>query len=237
MEKDVSPSAARYRFQLNDDLFNQWWKRALYKDEAAEYVHSNLQGTLDGARFVCALDYLTGVENRSLTTDIIVDSYALAKNLPAGSEKSAKTRIEAQAVYDDPATQYLIDCLRRRQTRVNADRIANMRVAKLEELYDRGNADRGWDSYQDKLATEKLFLSGSAQFIDNSTKERSMEAARRDKAVVQRAIRSNSDRSRDTDKLPSPEEAKQFILMLRDAYGSEKFAELMGQVALPSADK
>ena len=227
--KNVTPQGS-HRFALDDDTFNRWWKFALFKDEAAEYVHSNLQGTLEGARFVCALDYLQGQESKTLNADLIVESYILAKNLPESAARDAKTRIEAQCLYDDPAVSYLMDCLRRRNVRSVAERVANMRAAKIEELYER-SASEGLEPAE-RLKTEQVFLQASAQVIDNATKERAMEATRRDKRSIQNAIAANSAREKDKHRLPTKEEAKQFLLMLKDAYGDDAFREIVNPLEL-----
>lgn len=248
-ERNVTPRAdAGVGFGLSDDTFNAWWYGAVLPEDANEFVHF-YGGTLDGARFVCALSYLTNVERRTVANDVIVRAYLAAKNLPDSELKNVKVRYEAQALYDEDSVQTLLERVRRRARYAAEDRIVSRTAAKIEELYDRVRPvptdeneiaefqmNGGIVNAEMRYDTEKLALDASLRFMQNTTKERALDQTRRDKRAIASAMAANQGKAADAAALPNADEFKQFLAMMRDALGAEQFAEAIASM-VPAALK
>lgn len=238
-------------FGLSDDDFNRWWHGALLPEDANEFVHF-YGGTLDGARFACALTYLTNVDRRAMSNDIIVRAYLAAKNLPDSELRNVKARYEAQALYDEDSVQTLLERVRRRTRYAAEDRIIARTAAKIEELFNRtrtvpdGDDERaefemngGIVNAELRFDTEKLALDAALRFMANTTKERSHDMVRRDKRAFAAAVAANQGKARDASAPPNADEAKQFLAMLHETLGTEQFTEIVASMipaALPSGN-
>lgn len=237
------------RLGLDEETFNRWWYHALLPEDASEFVHLH-NGTLEGARFVCALDAMTGIDRRALSGDVITRAYCAARNLPEAEMRSPKVRYEAQALYDTDAVQELLDRVRYRAGRVAWERIAALTVAKIEDLYARTRSPEGVDDNaksddaaemamngsavafdpEERRKTEALALDASLRFMANATKERSLDATRRDKRALAQAMNMNKAAARDTSALPDPENFKHFLVMVREAIGVDAFEEAIASL-------
>jgi hypothetical protein len=213
-----------FAFQITDEAFNRWWNATILADQASEYVHFH-QGTIDGARFACALDYLVNVQGGAWSADIILRAYAMAMNAPYDAVDSI-TKINAQKLYDSDQVKFLLDCVRSRNRRIAEERISNLTTNKIEELYERSKelVDK------EKLDTERLALDSSIRYLGHQTKERSLESERRDKRAVQEAMKRSREMEGDMNRVPSLHEVKHFIAMLVDAHGAEAVGELVQEI-------
>lgn len=226
-------------FGLDKPTFDAWWASAMLPEDASEYVHFQ-RGTLDGARFVCALKYFSGPGRSEANSDIIVQSYIVAKNLPKEAAKYPNYRQEAQIVYNSDEVQWLLEKLHYRSERVVRERVALRTADKIEELFDRTKNVKASDEaaeqamngsvptdYKDKLATEKVALDAGIRFVSASAKERVIEEARRDKRAVQRAITEAGMKEKVTGSPPTAYEAVPLLAMIRESLGEQAFNEAL----------
>lgn len=215
------------RFGLDDDTFKRWWNTAITPEDAAEFVHLHC-GSIDDARFVCALDQLTTDAQGCATSDLIITAYIISRNMPEGDKGLSHVKIEAQAVYESEQVKMLIDALRARHNRQARARVEAMTVARIEGLYDRIKKD-DFEDHEERLNTEKVFLDASVRFLGVAQKERAQEKDRRDKAAIRRAMEQNQQNQRMIHAAPSGPEAKLALEMLREQLGPEQFAEVISQ--------
>ena len=130
-----------FSFELTDEAFNRWWSTTILPEDASEFVHL-YRGTLDSARLVCAIDYLTNVQQGKWSADTLVKAYCLAKNLPEDG-RDTTLALNAQYLYKEDATEFLLDRVRYRSRRVAEERIASLTTTKIEELHQRAKY-LGW---------------------------------------------------------------------------------------------
>lgn len=235
-------------FGLDDQTFKAWWQTALLAEDASDYVHFH-HGTLDGARFVCALKFLSGPGKRELSTDIVLQSYLIAKNLSVHQNDSVKYRHEAQLIYESDPVQWLLARVTYRSERLERERVALRTAEKLHELFDRVSPSESEEdalskekkggmlrkNYTKKLATERAVLDAGLRFMSVGSKERSLEDNRRDRGAHRRAIEESEMRDKSAGKAPtSTEEAKLLMIMLRDAFGNEQFAKIVAEIEPPA---
>lgn len=221
---DIIHPDTGFSFQLTDEAFNRWWGATILPEQASEYVHFH-QGTIDGARFACAFDYLVNIQRGNWSSDIILKAYSLAMNRPFDT-LDAVTRINAQTLYDSDQVQYLLDCVRSRNRRVAEERIANLATNKIEELYERTKTLAG----KEQLNTERAALDASIRYLANQSRERAQDTERRDKRAVQEAMKRSRESEGDMQRVPSLHEVKHFIAMLVDAHGPEAVGDLVKEV-------
>lgn len=248
MLERIPAGSTEYRFPdlafgLNDQAFQAWWSTALLAEDASEYVSFH-HGSLDGARFVCALKYFSGPGRRDRSSDLIVQAYLLCKNLPTEYATRVKYKHEAQLLYESDPVQWLLEKLSYRGERLERERVSLRTAEKIHELFDRTRTPQSDDEaaeiamksgmpqdYEKKLATEKLALDAGIRFMSVGTKEKTLEDSRRDKRSMQRAIEENEMKSRSAGKAPtSVEEAKLLMLMLKEAFGPEQFTKIVAEV-------
>jgi hypothetical protein len=228
------PLPTGLRFGLTQDIFNQWWYTALYPEQAREYIDFH-RGNLDGARFVCALDHLTNVDGRGTGPDVITQAYCIANDLPDADMGSVIIRQQAQVLYESPAVQALMEAVRSKGRRLTEELIAQRALKKIDELYDRASTE-AFEEYGDKISTEKLALDASLRFMTNVSKERALEADRRNAKSYKEAIEKN--REKNTQLPPTLPEIKQFLSMFREKLTPDEWRELtasMQDLELPAA--
>jgi hypothetical protein len=222
------------RFGLTDDAFMQWWTHALLKADADEFVHV-LGGNRIGARFVCAIDRLVRLDGRGLTGDIIVRAYCVARKIPpaqfAAAMREPQNRLDAQCLYNDAAVQSLLDRLAYRSRQLSMERVALRTMSKIESLYQRAD-DETLDP-EIRIDVEKAALNASVTLLSIDERRQSGEAKRRQQAAYGRALEASRTNMRDESAPPSIEEAKHFILMLREHFGADVLRDLVTN-ALPS---
>jgi hypothetical protein len=220
-------------WELTREAFERWWTLVLMPEDSSEYVRL-YGGTLDGARFVCALDYLTNVSQRTFTDDLVTRAYLIAIGQPDAPD-TAKSNFEARALLEDDAVQALLDRVRYHTERRSAERLARRASRKIEELFDRAEDPQTALNYEQQLATERTAVAASLQFRRQvDIKEARIETARMKRAVADAQNRSSAPDPSGEHALPSPGEAKQFLAMLRDRYGPDTFAEIMQSVTPPA---
>ncbi len=223
-------SETGHAFQLTDETFNRWWYATILPEDADEFVNL-LHGTIDEARFVCAMEYITGVLNRKASADDVVMAYFMARNEPLDL-KDATARLNATYLSQSDATLFLLDRVRSRSVRVAEQRVAARVTAKIEELFERskGDLDEG-----DRLDLERLALEAGIKFMANQARERGQESDRRAKKAIKDAIERSKHTEYDVKRVPSLAEAKLHLAMLVDAHGADAVAEIVQEVA-PHAD-
>lgn len=220
--------ATGLRFGLTDSAFDSWWRNALLPEDQSEFVHI-YNGNKLGARFVCALDYLSRVDNRNTTPDVIVEAYMLAKKLDAGAASDILVRQNAQYVYEDPSVKVLLDRIRYRTRAIAMERVAAKTYAKVEELYSRADVEADPDA---KLAIEKVAINAGTTLLSIDERQRTADAKRRDAKAFREAMETSRQNQRDASQAPTLDEAKHFILMLKEQFGPEAIAQMF-QEALP----
>jgi len=230
--EDSAPSEVGVRFDLSDSTFRRWWYAAILPEDASEYVYL-LGGTMQGARFVCAVDYLTNVDRRVFTADLLVRAYCMAHLLPESEIKSARVRMEAQSLYESDAVQTLMDRVRYRASRASAERIYHLTAAKIEDLYARTNTE--WADFEERRKTEALFLDSSLRLLATEAKERGQDLLRRDRRAIAAATAAGRIAATQSAAPPTLDEAKQFLAMLREHFGEEQFGKIMETAALAPA--
>lgn len=229
------------RWGLSKEQFDDWWYYAVLGEDAAEFVHV-YNGTMSAARFVCALDYLTNMEHRRLSSDVITRAYCIACQLPT-TEATSKTIFEAEALYNDEAVQYLLERVRFRNSRYAVSRLYGKAVQKIEEILERTApidqdhpdediAERTLKGtfipdLEDRRKHEELALGMIVQLAKIDSRDRADEASRRDKRVVAEAIARGTAREEQKHTLPTVAEAIQSLRMLRDAYSDEEWTAVM----------
>jgi hypothetical protein len=210
-----------FAFRLEDEAFRRWWAATVLPEDANEFVHL-YRGTIEEARFVCAMDYIISVQRGEWSTDNVVYAYFLAKNQPVDM-KDTQARTNAHYLSNSDAVRYLLDRVRSRSRRVAEERIAARTTAKIEELFDRSLALEG----KERLETERAALETSIKFMGNQARERGQESDRRAKKAIQAAVEESKNYDYDTKRLPSLAEAKLHLAMLIDGYGTEAIKELV----------
>lgn len=216
-------------FRLDSSEFERWWKTAVDPEDRASYIHLH-QGHMEGARFVCALDHLTRNLGQQRTDDVIVRAYLIASGLPESDLRVHKIRYEAQAMYEDDAVSTLIESVRYRSGKAAEERIGTLAVNKIEALFERSNTLSG----EEQLDTEKVALDGSIRFLGIRERAASAAQARRDKKAVQRAMQINASRGTEAAKLPTLEEAGEFMKMLVNEFGAEAAKQLVDKAMKPA---
>ena len=211
------------RFGLSQETFDRWWESAITVDDGEKFVHV-YQGNMLGARFVCAIDLLK--LNHPLTADIIVQAYLAAAEIPDEHLKNHIHRISAQALYDDPSVQWLLDQVQYRSDRAARERIARRMSRRLERLYDETENP---ESLRD-VGLQKVIMEGSSRFLLLQSREKQADDMRRDKIAMQKAIAQGKMSEGETHKIPTLEEAKHFLHMLRDHFGAAEFSKILGDV-------
>lgn len=214
-----------FAFRLSDEAFSRWWTATVLPEDSTEFVHL-LHGTLDEARYVCAIDYITNVEGTAMGADVTVRAYFLAKNKPVDMTDS-HARANAQYLSSTDAVAFLLDRVRYRSRRVAEERIANRAIAKIEELFERSAGLEG----KEQLDTERAALETSIKYMANQGKERAQEADRRSKKAAQDAITRNREGEGDMKRLPSQAEAQLHLAMLAEGYGVETLQEMLKTIA------
>lgn len=215
------------RFGLSDDAFKRWWAMALTTIDADEYVHL-YGGDMDGARMVCVLDHLTHSELAPKEQGLIERAYVIAKDLPERYLHEIKTKTDAFYLYNLDSTRMLMECVRRNAKRFIEDEITLRSTRKIKELYDRAEEECG----EDRLKTERVALDGSMQWLSLQERARAADAQRRDKRAAAQAIATGKQQLKIAQAVPTIDEAKQFIVMLKEAYGEEAFVKLVEHTAL-----
>jgi hypothetical protein len=214
-----------FAFSLSDEAFSRWWSATILPEDAANFVHLH-HGTLDEARFVCAVDYITNVEGTKYGADTILRAYFLAKNLPIEMGDS-HARVNAHYLSASDAVGFLLDRVRLRSRRIAEERIANRTAAKIEELFVRASVLDG----PEQLNTERLALEMGTKYLANQARERGQEEERRTKKAAQDAIKRSQEREGDMKRLPSLAEAKNHMAMLAEGYGVEALAEILKTIS------
>lgn len=221
-------------FRLDDEGFSRWWAATVLPEDAQEFVHL-LGGTIDEARYVCAIDYLTNVLGEQAGADTTVKAYFLAKNETIDL-KDSHARTNAHYLSQSDATTFLLDRVRLRNRRIAEERIAGRTTAKLEELFERSRLLEG----REQLETEKAALDGSLKFLANQARERGQEQDKRAKKAIQTAMERSRHTEYDVSRPPSPAEAKLHLSMLIDTLGPEIVADLVRELTplgLPDAPR
>lgn len=218
-----------FAFRLSDEAFSRWWAATVLPEDAEQFVNL-YHGTIDEARYVCAVDYLVNVMGQTPSADLVVTAYFLARNEPIDL-KDSHARTNAHYLSNSDAAAFLSDRVRNRSRRISEERIASLTTTKIEELYSRANSLEG----QERLATERAALETSIKYLGNQSRERGQESERRAKKAVQNAIERSRATEYDVKRVPSPAEAKLHIAMLVDTLGADAVASIVQEVA-PHAD-
>jgi hypothetical protein len=213
-----------FAFELTDEAFNRWWSASILPEDAAEFVHLH-HGTMDSARFVCALEYLTTVQSGRWSADTLVKAYCLAKNIPEDL-RDATTAQNTQYLYKEDATQFLLERVRYRSRKIAEERIASLTTTKIEELYQRSKYLDG----KEQLDAERLALEAGNKFLANQARERGAENERRNRRAMQQALERSRQAEYDVARVPSLPEAKNFIAMLMEAHGAEAMADMVASL-------
>lgn len=224
------------RFGLTPEAFKRWWAVAITTTDADEFVHL-YQGDELCARMVCAIDHLTNLGRQAEAPDVIVRAYLIARDLGDDLLHDSKVRIEAWETFNMEATQMLLGCVRQNSRRIIEERILQKTTRKIEELYER--AETIGDS-EELNQVERLAMQSSMQFLSLQEKAREAEALRRDKKAAAQAIAAGKQSMKTVQAIPTLDEAKQFLTMLKETYGAETFAELMKHAAptpLPAGEE
>ena len=218
-----------FAFQLSDEAFSRWWAATVLPEDADQFVNL-YHGTIDEARYVCAIDYLTNVMGQTPSSTTVMTAYFLARNEPVDL-KDSHARTNAHYLSSSDATEFLSDRVRLRARRIAEERIASLTTTKIEELYGRALSLEG----PEKLATERTALETSIKYLGNQSRERGQESERRAKKAVQNAIDRSKSLEYDVKRVPSPAEAKLHIAMLVDTLGVDVVADIVQEVK-PHAD-
>jgi hypothetical protein len=229
-ELDVIHPDTGLAFALSDEAFNRWWATSILPEDAAEFVHLH-HGTIEEARFVAALDYLTNVQQGPWNSDTIIRAYCLAQNR-ALDMRDSLVRANAQYILESPATSYLLDRVRYRSRRIAEERIANRTTTKIEEIFERTTILDG----AERLNTERLALEMGIKYLSNQSRERGQEAERRAKKAVQSAMEYSRNSETDEKRVPTLAEAEHFLAMLAEHHGSEAIVGLL-QKRLPGGNR
>lgn len=220
---DVITSETGATLTITDEMFNSWWEATVLPEDAAEFVHFH-QGTIDGARLVCAIQYLTAVQGGKYSSDLLVQAYCLAMNIP--HQAGVTTRQNAQLLYQSDQVEFLLERVRLRDRRLAEERIAMRTAKKIEELYERS---AGLDG-KEQLDTERAALEASVRYMANQSKERAQEAERRNKRAMQEAVKRSKELDMDRRRVPSLQEVKHVLAMLVEAHGAESVSDLLRDV-------
>lgn len=228
-------------FGLTKDVFSDWWFHRLLAEDANEFVHV-YGGTLEGARFVCALDYLSNVDQRKLGSDIITRAYCLAMDLELQSQ-TGSVAVSAEGLYREDSVQFLLQRIRLRSSDYAVSKLYGRAVAKINELYDRTApvldndeaAERQMNGLyvadlEERRKHEELALRASTELVKEHNRNLREDTERREKRVIALKLAEGAAKDSQQFALPSPDEAKQFLVMLRESYGIEQFQEILNAV-------
>jgi hypothetical protein len=158
-------STADGRWGLPDEAFVRWW-RCLPEEDRGEFI-SVYGGDNTLARFVCALDYLTIMQARPQSGATIVEAYAIAASVDAGSETA---RSGASRAWKSDAVQALLDRLRYRSNRQAAARITNKTTVLIEQML--AEAATPEVELKDKANAAKTALAFMRMVSDEDVQER-----------------------------------------------------------------
>lgn len=219
-----------FAFALSDESFSRWWAATVLPEDATEFVHL-LHGTIEEARYVCAIDYITNVEGKDPGADVTVRAYFLAANRPV-ELSDPQGRLNAIHMASTNAVKFLLDRVRLRSRRIAEERIAARTVAKIEELYERSSQLEG----KEQLDTERAALETSIKLMGNQARERQQESDRRAKKAAQDAITRSREQEGDMKRLPSLAEARLHLAMLVDGHGEEAIAALVKELSPRAID-
>jgi len=212
---------------LAHETFAAWWYYAILPEDCDEFVKLH-RGTMDGARMVCALDYLTNVDRRDLSPGVVIRAYLLALEMPESRLTDAAVRYSAQNLYDEPSVQTLYARLRSREATVGEEMVRRLFVGKLQKTYEKADLS---------AAEMAAMFTGSAALINAGHKREALQQTRRDKAAIRNAAIKNDDNMVNVTRLPRLEEVRANLLMLKAEYGDQWFTDLLAslQPALPPA--
>jgi hypothetical protein len=207
-------------------MFSQWWL-SISQQDADEFVHIHA-GTIDGARMVCALDYMLRIERRSHTYDLITRAYQIAHGLDESQCRDAAVRMNAQALYTSDAVVFLRERLDRRRRDEVDEEIHRLTAERLRKLYSATQDDEGNLDLDSKL--HSVVLEASNKLLGLGVRERQHEADRRDRRALARAAESNRSAMKTVTAAPTMDEAKAFVQMLRQALPPAEFQEILADI-------
>lgn len=208
-----------FAFHLSDESFNRWWSATVLPEDSAEFCHLH-RGSIEEARFVCAVDFLTTICKEKAGADTTLKAYCLAQNR-ALDMQDATLRTNAHYLAQGEAVAFLLDRVRSRSRRLAEERIASRAAAKIEALLD---------SAED-LETTKVALDAALKYMANQARERGQESERRQKKAVQDAMDTTRKTEYDYKRVPSLAEARLHIAMLVDAHGPDAVSQFVQEVA------
>jgi len=171
------------------------------------------------------LDYLT-IQEGGAGGDHIYRAYIVAAEIPALDVNDPVHRINAEIIYKQDATGWLLDRVRYRASREVHERIRKRTARRLEKLYD--------ESEEGELLTDaalqRTVLDGANKFLAMGAREQAARDATRQKAALEKALERAS--VADGPKaLPTKEDVRHFLQMIRDEFGGDVLAELVAEVA------
>lgn len=190
-----------------------------------------------GARFVCALDYFTRIDARSVTADVIVRSFCIAKKIDPETlletMRDPKTRLDAQFLYDDASVQSLVERLNHRSRALAIERVSMRTYETVEKLYSKADEEHLDGEYQ--LDLRKAALNASVSLLSIEERRQSGESKRRDNRAYRQSLDMSRASMRDESLPPTMDEARGTILMLRALFGEAWLREQL-TAALPMVD-
>lgn len=124
--------------------------------------------------------------------------------------------------------QWLMERVEYRSERAVRERISRRTSRRIEKIFDDTEQMRPDDETYAEV--NRMALSGATQFLSVLAREKISDDARRDKEAMRAAIERGRAAHQEQARLPSPEEAEQFLHMLRDAMGPTEFDSIVEKV-------
>ena len=218
------------RWQLTDAEFGRWWNM-LNPADRDEYllVHD---GNARGARMVCALDYLTNVEQRDESPDVILQAYCIAAGFNYATEsKNNSLRYEARHWYEDPGVQRLYANLKGRARTQAFARVRTMMVSLLEDCYE---DYRNAEDPKARREARRDALDYGIRYVKAEGGTESQAQQKRFEKLLKQAMEIGQQRKVDKLGAPSLNALPAFIEMVRSEYGDEGVEVI--RAALPAAN-
>jgi hypothetical protein len=217
-----------HAFGLDRDTFEQWWAYTVDPKDASEFVHFH-HGSLEGARYVCALEELLSREGSAISSDCIVRAYCAAYVMPFESMHDQDVKIQAQLLHQLDSTQWLLDRVHYRNRQQTEARLAAIATRKIEQI----SQD---DDEEPDLKKKQVVIDASLRFLSIQQKERQAEQVRRDKRSHQAMLDRAQTMEKHVEGDPSISEVKQFFVRMKETFGAEAINAIIQEVfpALPA---
>jgi hypothetical protein len=205
-------------FGLSDALFVRWW-RGLPADDKDSF------GRLDGdellAKFVCAYDFLSSVEEENTST--LVRAYAIATGL---HEESFETKQRAARAWEHPAARELLARLQGREFARSERRILRSVSALLEDTLEKALADENMGNRQKAIDSAVKFLNMGSEERKGAREIRSLQE---NEVLKKELVTQREEHKRQGERMPelTGDVAAGYVRSIIHAIGKDKVIEII----------